>query len=65
MAWGLSLSSPGFAQRYGELRARGMAPIQAQVALARTVCRVAYRLLTAQQPFDEQRYRRGRRSGER
>ncbi|OBB33372.1 hypothetical protein A5792_09470 [Mycolicibacterium peregrinum] len=65
MAWGLSQSSPGFAQRYAELRARGMAPIQARVALARTVCRLAYRLLTTQQPFDEQRYRRGRRSGER
>lgn len=65
MAWGLSQRSPGFAERHAELRARGMAPIQARVALARTVCRVAYRMLTTQQPFDEQRYRRGRRSGER
>ncbi len=65
MAWGLSQSSPCFAQRDAELRARGMAPIQARVALARNVCRLAYRLLLTQQPFDEQRYRRGRLSGER
>jgi transposase len=62
MAWGLSISSPSFAQRNAELRARGMAPIQARVALARNVCRLAYRLLRTQQPFDEQRYRRGRLS---
>src|ERR1700758_193199 len=62
MAWGLSTSSPSFAERNTELRARGMAPIQARVALARNVCRLAYRLLRTQQPFDEQRYRRGRLS---
>ena len=62
MAWGLSISSPSFADRNAELRARGMAPIQARVALARNVCRLAYRLLRTQQPFDEQRYRRGRLS---
>ena len=62
MAWGLSISSPSFAQRNAELRARGMAPMQARVALARNVCRLAYRLLRTQQPFDEQRYRRGRLS---
>ena len=62
IAWGLSISSPAFAQRNAELRARGMAPIQARVALARNVCRLAYRLLQTQQPFDEQRYRRGRLS---
>ena len=62
MAWGLSISSPSFAQRNAELRARGMAPIQARVALARNVCRLAYRLLRNQQPFDEERYRRGRLS---
>jgi transposase len=65
MAWGLSQSSPSFAQRYAELRARGMAPIQARVALARNVCRLAYRLLRTQQPFDEERYRQGRLSRER
>jgi transposase len=62
MAWGLSNSSPSFAARNAELRARGMAPIQARVALARNVCRLAYRLLRTQQPFDEERYRQGRLS---
>lgn len=62
MAWGLSISSPSFAQRNAELCSRGMAPIQARVALARNVCRLAYRLLRTQQPFDEERYRRGRLS---
>jgi transposase len=62
MAWGLSISSPSFAERNAELRARGMASIQARVALARNVCRLAYRLLLTQQPFDEERYRRGRLS---
>lgn len=62
IAWGLSLSSPSFADRNAELRARGMAPIQARVALARNVCRLVYRLLLTQQPFDEERYRRGRLS---
>jgi transposase len=62
MAWGLSISSPSFAERNAELRARGMAPIQARVALARNVCRLAYRLLRTQQPFDEERYRQGRLS---
>jgi transposase len=65
MAWGLSLCSPCFAQRDAELRARGMAPVQARVALARNVCRLAYRLLLTQQPFDEERYRQGRLSGQR
>jgi len=62
MAWGLTISSPSFAERNAELRTRGMAPIQARVALARNVCRLAYRLLRTQQPFDEERYRRGRLS---
>ena len=65
IAWGLSQRSPSFAQRDAELRTRGMAPIQARVALARHACRLAYRLLLTQQPFDEQRYRRGRLSRER
>jgi transposase len=34
IAWGLSLHSPSFAERDTELRARGMTPIQARVALA-------------------------------
>ena len=62
IAWGLSRYSPSFTQRDREYRARGMAPIQARVALARHACRLAYRLLTTQEPFDEQRYRQGRHS---
>jgi transposase len=65
IAWGLAQNSPSFAERDAQLRARGMAPIQARVALARHACRLAYRLLRTQQPFDEQRYRQGRLSGER
>lgn len=63
IAWGLSRFSPSFAERDAEYRARGMAPIQARVALARHACRLAYRLLQSQQPFDEQAYRRGRHCG--
>ena len=62
IAWGLSLFSPSFAERNAELRGRGMAPIQARVALDRNACRLVYRLLVSQQPFDEQAYRRGRLS---
>jgi transposase len=62
IAWGLSQFSPAFTQRDHEYRARGMAPIQARVALARHACRLAYRLLKTQQPFDEQAYRQGRHS---
>lgn len=65
IAWGLAQNSPSFGERDAQLRARGMAPIQARVALARHACRLAYRLLRTQQPFDEQRYRQGRLSGER
>jgi transposase len=62
IARGLSRFSPSFAQRDAELRARGMTPIQARVAIARNACRLAYRLLVTQQPFDEQAYLRGRLS---
>ena len=62
IAWGLSLYSPSFAERNAELRGRGMTPIQARVALARNACRLIYRMLVIQQPFDEQAYRRGRLS---
>jgi transposase len=62
IAWGLSRYSPAFAQRDREYRARGMSPIQARVALARHACRLAYRLLTSQQSFDEEKYRQGRHS---
>ncbi|MBO0847549.1 MAG: IS110 family transposase [Nocardioides sp.] len=62
IAWGLSRYSPAFADRNAELRARGMAPIQARVAVARNACRLTYRMLVTQQPFDEAAYRRGRLS---
>jgi len=57
IAWGLSQHAPSFRQRDQELRARGMRPIQARVALARHACRLCHALLTTQQPFDEARYR--------
>jgi transposase len=62
IAWGLATCSPAFAQRDAEYRARGMAPIRARVAIARRACRLTFRLLKTQQPFDEERYRRGRLS---
>jgi len=62
IAWGLSMYSPSFAHRDRDYRARGMQPIQARVALARHACRLAYRILKTQQPFDEAAYRRGRHS---
>jgi transposase len=62
IAWGLSRYSPSFSTRDAEYRARGMTAIQARVALARHACRLAYRMLQSQQPFDEQAYSRGRHS---
>jgi hypothetical protein len=62
IAWGLSQHSPAFSERHRELRARGKQPIEARVALARHACRLVFRLLHSQQPFDENRYRRSRRS---
>lgn len=62
IAWGLSMYSSAFAERNAELRTRGMAPIQARVALARNACRLVYRMLVTQEPFDEQAYRRRRLS---
>jgi transposase len=63
IAWGLSQHSDAFHQRDRELRARGMAPIQARVALARHACRLCWRILHTQQPFDERRYAHARRRG--
>ena len=60
IAWGLARFSPSFAERDREYRTRGMAPIQARVALARHACRLVYRLMMTQDVFDEERYRRGR-----
>jgi transposase len=62
IAWGLSQYSPSLQARDRELRARGMRPIQARVALAGHACRLFHALLTTQQPFDEARYRQARHS---
>lgn len=63
IAWGLSQHCAVFRQRDRELRGRGMRPIEARVALARNACRLAYRMLRTQEPFDEERYARARRRG--
>ena len=63
IAWGLSLASPAFRERATEYRARGFAPIQVRVALARHACRLCHTLLRTQQPYDEERYRQARRRG--
>ena len=60
IAWGLSKYCPPFTEREEQLRARGMRPIQVRVAIARHACRLVYRMLTTQDTFDEQRYRRAR-----
>jgi transposase len=65
LAWGLSQHCGPFIDRHHELRARGLRPIPARIALARHACRLAYTLLQTQQPFDEQRYRRARHQSER
>lgn len=62
IAWGLSQRSESFRERDRELRARGMQPIEARVALARHACRLCFALLSSQQPFDEERYRHSRHS---
>jgi transposase len=63
IAWGLSISAPAFRARNTELRARGLRPMQARVALARHACRLCWRLLHSQQPYDDRRYARARRAG--
>jgi transposase len=63
IAWGLSQNSSAFGARDAELRTRGFRPIQARVALARNACRLCWRLLHTQQPYDDQRYARARRRG--
>lgn len=60
IAWGLSRYSLAFAERDREYRDRGFRPIQARVALARHACRLCWRLLQSQQPYDDQRYDRAR-----
>jgi transposase len=61
IAWGLGQFAPAFQQRLAELRARGKAPIEARVALARHACRLCWRMLHTQQPYDDRRYDRARR----
>jgi transposase len=63
IAWGLSQRTPSFAAREAQLKARGMRPMQARVALARHACRLCWRLLNSQQPYDDRRYARARRAG--
>jgi transposase len=61
IAWGLSKFSRAFRERDREYRAaRGFRPIQARLALARHACRLCWRLLHSQQPYDDQRYDRAR-----
>jgi transposase len=60
MAWGMSMYCAPFTERAEELRNRGMKPMQVRVALARHVCRLAHRMMTTQDTFNEQRYRQGR-----
>lgn len=63
IAWGLSQRSDAFKARDAEYRARGFRPIQARVALARHACRLCWRLLQTQQPYDDRRYAHARRRG--
>jgi transposase len=61
IAWGLGLHAPAFKARRHELNQRGLTGIRARVALARHACRLSWRLLHSQQPYDDQRYDRARR----
>lgn len=61
IAWGLGQYAPAFQQRRAELNARGKTAIQARVALARHACRLCWRMLHTQQPYDDRRYDRARR----
>ncbi len=63
IAWGLSQNSEAFRARDSELRARGLRPMQARVALARHTCRLCWRLLQSQHPYNDERYARSRRRG--
>jgi transposase len=61
IAWGLGQFAPAFQRRLSQLRARGKTPLQARVALARHACRLCWRMLQSQQPYDDRRYDRARR----
>ena len=61
IAWGLGQHTPAFQRRRRELNERGKTGIEARVALARHACRLCWRLLLTQQPYDDRRYDRARR----
>lgn len=61
IAWGLGQFAPAFQRRPAELNARGKTGIEARVALARHACRLCWRLLHTQQPYDDRRYDHARR----
>jgi transposase len=61
IAWGLSQHAPAFQQRRRELATRGKTGIAARVALARHACRLCWRMLHTQEPYDDRRYDRARR----
>jgi len=61
IAWGLGQFAPAFQARLAELNARGKTGIEARVALARHACRLSWRMLHTQQPYDDRRYDRARR----
>ena len=61
IAWGLGQFAPAFQRRLSELRARGKTPLEARVALARHACRLCWRMLHTQEPYDDRRYDRARR----
>lgn len=65
IAWGLSQHAPAFQQRLAELNQRGLTGIQARVAIARHACRLCWRILHTQQPYDDRRYDHARRDRER
>ena len=61
IAWGLGQHAPAFRRRRRELAAREKTGIAARVALARHACRLCWRMLLTQQPYDDRRYDRARR----
>ena len=62
IAWGLGQFAPAFQQRrHASYAPAACRPIQARVALARHACRLCWRLLHTQQPYDDRRYDRARR----
>jgi transposase len=61
IAWGLGQHAPAFQARRHELHQRGLTGIPARVALARHACRLCWRLLQSQQPYNDRRYDHARR----